>query len=93
MVTQDDSRERPESAVTNYSDNRGEELDEAAAKKSIGHEIHETTSQDLRNDDDDKEDDVSRGDTQRKDNIADDSRERPESAVSDDRNSQDFTGR
>ena len=86
----DDSRERPESAVTDYSGDKGEEPGRAIAEKGKGHAEHGTTSGDIA---DDKKDDGNRGDTQRQDNIADDSRERPESAVSDDRNSQDFTGR
>ena len=86
----DDSRERPESAVSDDSGGHGQEPGRAIAEKGKGHAEHDTTSKDLA---DDKEDNSSRGDTRRQDTRADDSRERPESAVSDDRNSQDFTGR
>jgi len=52
MVTQDDSRERPESAVTDDSGNRGQEPDKALAEKGRGHAEHETTSGDLADDKD-----------------------------------------
>ena len=86
----DDSRERPEKAVSDDSDGHGQEPGRAIAEKGKGHAEHDTTSKDLA---DDKKDNSSRGDTRRKDTTADDSRERPEKAVSDDRDAQDFTGR
>lgn len=84
----DDSRERPESAVSGSSDDTGgtgNPIADTAIKAAT------TVKQNPRRDDD--EEDTERQETQRQDTRADDSRERPESAVSDDRNSQDFTGR
>lgn len=82
----DESRERPEQAVTDNISKTG----------GTGNPIADTAIQAVNTHNQNPprdEDDDSKGDTQRKDDIADDSRERPESAVSDDRNSQDFSGR
>ena len=51
MVTQDDSRERPETAVSDNSSNKGEEPGRAIAEKGKGHAVHNTTSKDLADDD------------------------------------------
>ena len=43
----DDSRERPETAVSDNSGNKGEEPGRAIAEKGKGHAEHDTTSRDL----------------------------------------------